>query len=77
MVPPDWDPVMLTIYLNEMYAESPRSFGVSSTRRQTAAKSIVVDLRNDDRSEQQHDRSEGSRREHIGPEPLDIYSTNH
>ena len=77
MAPHDWDPVMLTIYLNEVYAESPRSHGVSPTRRQAVADSIVVDLRAEQGSEQQHDSRNRGRREHVRPEPLDIYPANH
>ena len=70
----NWDPVMLNLYLNELYSESPKQTPVSESRRRSVVDTIVVDLRH--RADEQHHGRDGSHAEDRRPEPLDIYLVN-
>ncbi len=67
-----WDPVMFTIYLNDLYAEAPKQTPVSETRRRSVVDTIVVDLRQ--RSNQEDDGGSGRESEDRRSQPVDIYS---
>lgn len=71
----DWDPVMLTIYLNEVYSKPPETRPVSKLRRRYVLDPIVIDLRHG--PDEEHGRSEGSHRQDGHPETVDIYAVNH
>lgn len=67
----NWDPVMLTIYLNEVYREEPKQTPVSEVRRRSVVDTIVIDLRQ--RSNQQHEGRNGGDSENRSPKPVDVY----
>ena len=71
----NWDPVMLTIYLNELYSEDPKPTPVSENRRRSVVDTLVVDLRQSPH-EQDH-RSESRHREDRLSEAIDIQAVNH
>ena len=72
----DWDPVMLTIYLNELHAQPPRSTPVSKVRRQYVVDTLVVDLRAEDGAGEEDDGGQPGHGEDQRPKPLDIYAVN-
>lgn len=71
MAVPDWDPVMLTIYLNGLHSETPKQTPISEVRRRSVVDMIVVDLRQSS-DQQDHGRDRGDS-EDGRPKPLDIY----
>lgn len=72
-----WDPVMLTIYLNELESQEPEPVSLSPFRRRIVADAIVVDLRRAHGSRQQDDGSQRRDDQHQGPESADIDPVNH
>ena len=71
----NWDPVMLTMYLNELYSEDPKPTPISENRRRSVVDTIVVDLRQS--PDEQDDRRQRRHREDGRPEAIDIYAVNH
>ena len=70
----DWDPVMVTLYLAELYAEIPKRTPVSEARRRFVVDTIVVDLRH--RADEQDRSRDAGHGEHRHPQPVDIYAVN-
>lgn len=71
----DWDPVMLTLYLNELYSEAPKQTPVSEVRRRSVVDTIVVDLRQ--RADEKDQRSDASHGEYGRPEPVNVQAVHH
>lgn len=68
----EWDPVMRTMYLNEVYSAPPKQTPVSPVRRQAVVDTLVVDLRSDDRPDEEDGRSDEGGAEDERAEPINI-----